>query len=177
MALEWQDLLIDSYERVPAFLEEVVKGLSDDDLRWQPRHNCNSIGWIIWHLTRQQDAQIASLTGDEQLWTKEEWPVKFHRVGAPEDTGFGHTPEQVSAFEPPNVQTLLDYHRAVLERTKRYISSLSASDLDRELNEPWYQPLPTVGVRLISLLADNLQHVGQMAYVRGLLQGRGWQSY
>jgi len=72
---------------------------------------------------------------------------------------------------------VLDYHRAVLERTKRYIRSLSAGDLDRELDEPWYQPLPTVGVRLISVLADDLQHAGQLAYVRGLLKGKGWLGY
>jgi hypothetical protein len=175
--MEWHDLLIDGYERVPAFLEEVLKGLSHNDLKWQPRHDCNSIGWITWHLTRQQDAQIASLAGEEQLWTKEEWHAKFHRVGDPEDTGFGYSPGQVSAFESPNVQTLLDYHRAVVERTKRYICGLSMADLDRELDEPWFQPLPTVGVRLVSILEDSLLHAGQAAYVRGLLQGKGWQKY
>lgn len=175
--MEWCDLLIDAYERVPTFLEEVVKGLSYDDLKWQPNHDCNSIGWITWHLTRQQDAQIASLAGEEQLWTKEEWYSKFHRAGDSEDTGFGHTPEQVSAFDPPNFKTLLDYHRAVVERTKRYLRYLSGADLDRELDEPWFQPLPTVGVRLVSILEDSLLHAGQAAYVRGLIQGRGWQRY
>ena len=61
--MKWKDLLVDGYSRVPEFLENVVKGLNQDDLDWQPRHDCNSIGWLIWHLTRQQDAQIASLAG------------------------------------------------------------------------------------------------------------------
>ncbi len=175
--MEWQDLLMDGYERVLEYLENVLNGLIQDDLKWQPRSDCNSIGWLTWHLTRQQDAQVATLMMEEQLWIKEGWHSKFQRARDPEDTGFGHAPEQVSAFESPDVQTLLDYHRAVLGRSKRYFLTLSRTDLDRELDEPWFQPLPKVGVRLVSILEDSLLHVGQAAYVRGLREGKGWQSY
>ena len=142
--MEWHDLLADGYERVLESLDNVLHGLSEDDLNWQPSHDCNSIGWLAWHLTRQQDAQIS---------------------------------EQVAAFKSPDVQTLLDYHRAVLERSKRYFLSLTKNDLDRELDEPRFQPLPTVGVRLVSIMDDAVIHAGQAAYVRGLRQGKGWQKY
>ena len=175
--MQWKDLLIDGYGRIPEFLENTLKGLSGDDLDWQPRHDCNSVGWLIWHLTRQQDAQIASLMGEEQLWVKDEWYSQFKRQPEPNDIGFGHTPEQVSAFKSPEAKILLDYSRAVVERSKHYISSLLEADLDRELDEPWFQPLPTVGVRLVSILDDSILHAGQAAYVRGLHQGRGWQKY
>ena len=175
--MEWHDLLADGYGRVLEFMENVLRELTQDDLNWQPRQDCNSIGWLAWHLTRQQDAQIASLMGDDQLWTKDGWHSKFHRPPDPEDIGFGHTPEQVSAFESPDVQVLLDYHRAVLERSRQYFLTLSKTDLHRELNEPWFQPLPTVGVRLVSILEDSLLHAGQAAYVRGMRQGKGWQKY
>jgi len=69
---------------------------------------------------------------------------------------------------------LLEYHHYVLKRTKRFIATLSTADLDRELNEPWYQPLPTVGVRLVSVMSDALQYAGQIAYLHGLLKGKGW---
>ena len=175
--MKWRDLLTDGYGRVPEFLKNVLKGLTRDDLNWQPRPDCNSIGWLIWHLTRQQDAQIASLMGEEQLWAREQWHAMFNRQPAPDDIGFGHSPEQVSAFKSPEAEILLDYNRAVTERSRQYISSLSEADLGRELDEPWYQPLPTVGVRLISILDDSLIHAGQAAYVRGLCQGKGWQKY
>ncbi len=175
--MEWHDLLTDGYGRVLEFIESVLSGLTQDDLNWQPSHDCNSIGWLTWHLTRQQDAQIASLMGEEQLWTREGWYSKFNRPPDHKDSGFGHTPEQVSAFSSPDVHTLLDYHRGVLERSKRYFLTLSKTDLDRALDEPWFQPLPTVGVRLVSILEDSLLHAGQAAYVRGLLQGKGWQTY
>lgn len=175
--MEWNELLADGYGRVLEVLESVLRGLTEDDLNWQPRHDCNSIGWLAWHLTRVQDDHIASLMGEEQLWTGDGWYARFDRRPDPKDIGFGHSPEQVAEFKSPDVDTLLDYHRAVLERSKRYFPTLSGAELDRELDEPWYQPLPTVGVRLISVLADSLQHAGQMAYVRGLRQGKGWQKY
>lgn len=175
--MEWYDLLADGYGRVLETLESALKGLTEDDLNWQPRPDCNSIGWLTWHLTRVQDDHIASLMGEEQLWTRGGWYAKFHRSCDPKDIGFGHTSQELAAFKSSDAQMLLDYHRAVLERSKRYFLTLSKTDLDRELDEPWYQPLPTVGVRLISVLDDNTQHAGQVAYVRGLRQGKGWQKY
>ena len=175
--MEWQELLIDGYGRVLEALEEALNGLTQDDLNQLPRPDCNSMGWLAWHLTRVQDDHVADLMGEKQLWLSEGWHAKFNRASSAKDVGFGHSSEDVAAFKSPDVATLLAYHRAVLERTKRYVSSLAAGDLDRELNEPWYQPLPTVGVRLISVMADNLQHVGQIAYVRGLLKGKGWLAY
>jgi len=175
--MEWQDLLADGYSRVPEFMENVLSGLNEDDLNWQPRQDCNSIGWLCWHLTRQQDAQIAALMGEEQLWVKDGWYAKFNRDADAGDSGFGHTPEQVAAFKSPDAQTMLEYQKAVTERSKHYFQTLSKTDLDRKLDEPWFQPPPTVGVRLVSIMDDSMLHAGQAAYVRGLRQGKGWQKY
>ncbi|MBA7642377.1 hypothetical protein ES703_50070 [subsurface metagenome] len=175
--MEWQDLLADGYGRIPESMANVLTGLNEDDLNWQPREDCNSIGWLCWHLTRQQDAQISALMGEDQLWVKDGWYAKFNREPDAGDMGFGHTPEQVAAFKSPPAQTLLDYQRAVTERSKNYFQMLSKTDLDRELNEPMFQPLPTVGVRLVSIMDDSVIHAGQAAYVRGLRQGKGWQKY
>ncbi|MFC1909392.1 DinB family protein [Chloroflexota bacterium] len=175
--MEWHDLLLDGYGRVQELLKHVLDGLTQNDLDWQPRNDCNGIGWLAWHLTRQHDAQIAALIGEEQLWIKNKWYDKLNRSADPGDLGFGHTPEQVAAFMSPDAKTLLDYHSDVLGRSKRYILSLSENDLDKELDEPWFKPLPTVGVRLISIMDDAVIHAGQAAYVRGLRQGKGWQKY
>ena len=174
--MEWWDLSLEGYGRVLQILEGALKGLDQRDLDAQPQPNCNSMGWLTWHLTRVQDSNFANLMGDEQLWVKDGWNAKFNRPPEPKDTGFGQSLEDAAAFRSPDVGTLLDYHRAVLERSKRYISDLSAADLSRELNEPRFQPLPTLGVRLVSIMSDNLQHAGQVAYLRGLLKGKGWSK-
>ena len=172
--MEWQQLINDGYGRILQVLEKALDGLTRDDLNQQPHPDSNSMGWLTWHLTRGQDSQIARLIGEEQLWLKDGWHARFNRPADPKDTGHGHSSEEVAAFKSPEVKTLLEYHRAVLERSKRYISTLSAADLDKELNEPWFKPLPTVGVRLVSIMSDGLQHAGQVAYLRGLFKGIGW---
>ena len=172
--MDWQELIIDGYGRIFQVLKKALTGLTQDDLNEQPHPDCNSMGWLAWHLTRVQDDHIAGLMGEEQLWIKDGWCAMFKRAPNPKDIGFGHSSEEVAAFKSPDAETLLEYHDAVLERSKRYITGLSVADLNRELNEPWYQPLPTVGVRLVSVMSDSLQHAGQVAYVRGLLKGKGW---
>jgi len=174
--MEWRELVVDGYDRLPEVMKEVLAGLRMADLDQQPHRACNSLGWTAWHLTRVQDSQIADLMGKEQLWIKDAWYKEFKRPADPDDSGYGHTPEQVSAFESPSVKTQLEYLRAVVERTKRYLASLTRSDLDRKLNEPWFHPLPSLGVRIVSVLADCHQHAGEASYIRGLLKAKGKRS-
>ena len=169
--MKWEQLIMDIYVRISQVLEKALEGLATDDLNKQPHPDCNSMGWLTWHLTRGQDRAIADLMGEEQLWIKDDWHARFNRPPDPKDTGFGHSLEDLGAFKSPDARTLLAYHHAVLERTKHYVSNLSANDLKRELNNPVF---PTVGVRLVGVISDNLQHAGQVAYVRGLLKGKGW---
>ncbi|MFC1982824.1 DinB family protein [Chloroflexota bacterium] len=175
--MEWKELIIDGYGRILENLGEALNGLTQDDLNQQPHPDCNSMGWLAWHLTRVLDHEIGNLMGGEQLWISDQWYKKFNRAPDASDAGFGHSSEEVAAFRSPDVGILLDYHRAVLARTKSYISDLSPAELDRKLDEPWFQPLPTVGVRLVSVMSDGLQHAGQIAYLRGLLKGKGWLGY
>jgi len=171
--MDWQKLIIDSFGRIVKVLERALDGLTEDDLNKQPHPDCNSMGWLSWHLTRWQDRSIAELMGEEQLWVKDKWHAKFNRAPDSTDTGLGHNVEDLMAFKSPDVRILLEYHHAVLERSLRYISNLSANDLGRELSNP---RSPTVGARLVGIISDNLQHAGQVAYVRGLLKGKGWRD-
>ena len=102
---------------------------------------------------------------------------EFNRPADPKDAGFGNTPEQIAAFKSPDIQTILDYNEAVFERAKRHFLSMSNSDWDRPLDERWQGTPIKIGWRLRSVLEDCLQHTGQMAYIRGLRQGKGWQKY
>jgi len=174
--MNWQQLLIDGYNRIQDSMERTLNGLTQEELDKQPRQDANSIGWLCWHVIRGQDKSIVYLSGKgEQLWIKDKWHTRFNRPADSNDTGFRHTPEQVAAFKSPDAKTFVDYHRAVLETTVAYLDSLTETDLDRELDETRFTPVPTVGVRLISRLEEGLLHVGQAAYIRGLIQGKGWQ--
>jgi hypothetical protein len=173
--VDWRELIVDGYDRLPDLMKEVLAGLRAADLDWQPGGDCNSLGWTAWHLTRVQDSQIADLAGKEQRWIEDGWHRKFDRAADPDDTGYGHTPAEVRAFRSPSVKVQFDYLRATVERTREYLAAVDSADLDRELDEP-YRPRPTVGVRIVSILADCHQHAGEASYIRGLLEARGKRS-
>jgi hypothetical protein len=175
-AMAWRELIIDGYDRLPDLMKEVLGRRSRAELDRQPHRDCNSLGWTAWHLTRVQDSQIAELAGEAQLWITDGWHRRFRRPADPDDTGYGHTPAEVRAFRSPSATVQLDYLRATVERTKRYLAALAPSDLERELDEPWQQPPPTVGIRIVSILADCHQHAGEASYIRGLLEARGAAS-
>jgi len=169
--MEWQQLIISIFERMSQIMEKSLQRLTLDDVNQQPSRDTNSMGWLAWHLTRCYDEAMANLLGEEQLWIKGKWHAKFNRPADPQDLGFGHSPEDLSAFKSPEVQILLGYYRAVLELMRHYITNLSESDLDQKLDHPRF---PTVAARLVGVVNDSYQHIGQIAYVRGLLKGLGW---
>src|SRR5262249_41037608 len=146
------------------------------DLDWQPHPDCNSLGWTAWHLTRVQDSQIAELMGQAQLWIEDGWHRKFKRPADADDTGYQHTAQQVRAFASPSPAIQLGSRRVPVERTRAYLASLPPVELDRELDEPWFKPLPTVGVRIVSILTDCHHHAGEASYIRGLLKARRTRS-
>ncbi len=175
--MKWQQFITNIFERISQELERILAGLTVEDLNEQPNSDCNSIGWLAWHLTRSQDRMNQALFEREQIWIKDKWYSKFDRSADPRDSGFGHNPEDVVAFKSPDSEILIGYHHAVLERSKYYIGNkLTESDLDRELSNPKIPRMPAVSTRFVAVINDNFQHVGQMAYVRGLLKGKGWSD-
>ena len=168
--MEWRELIVDSYDRLPELVEEALAGVRAADLDWQPWPGTNPLGWTVWHLTRVQDGQIADLMDAPDLWTRDGWHAKFNRPADHDDSGYGHTPAQVEAFRSPSAKVQLDYLRATTERTKQYLASLRPADLDRPL-EPGPDP-STVAVRLVSIMADCHQHAGEAAYIGGLIKAR-----
>ena len=163
-----KDILADAFGRLPGLVRGAVRGLSPEQLRWAPAEGANTIGWLVWHLTRVQDGHLADLLGEEQVYLTGDWARRFGLKGKPSDTGYGHAAAAVAAVRPEDWHALADYFEAVYERTMAYLAGLTEADLDRIVDEGWDPPV-TLGVRLVSVLGDDLQHVGQAAYLRGLL--------
>jgi uncharacterized damage-inducible protein DinB len=171
--MECADLFIDSLGRVEESMRLTLDGLSVEQLVARPVESANSIGWLAWHLARVEDDHVSDLAGRPQAWVADGWHARFERPADPHDTGFRDSPEQVGSLRPASAHVLLDYYTAVHQRSIEYVRGLSSADLDRVIDEAWDPPV-TVGVRLVSVVNDCTQHVGQMAYVRGLLEQRRW---
>ena len=164
------EILADAMARVKNSVHAAVKGLDTEQLATKPYASGNTVAWLLWHLTRIQDDHIADAAGFDQLWTSDGWYERFDLPFEPEATGYGQSPAQVAAVRA-DAALLLGYHDAVCARTAEWLGGLTESDLDRVIDESWDPPV-TLGVRLVSVLADDLQHAGQAAYVRGMLLSR-----
>lgn len=171
--MEGAGIILDAFQRVQETLHNALRDLTPEELIKEPHP---PMGWLAWRATRTQDAQVSRLAGREQAWIADSWHARFSMPANPADYGSGlsHTREQVATFRAPDAQTLLDYHDVVLECTKAYLTKVTAQELDRELNEPQFQPLPTVSVRLVSIAASMLQGTGQILYLKGLHRRGGW---
>lgn len=163
------DVLADAFGRIQETVHETVDGLPPKLLNKQPKTGANSIAWLVWHLTRVQDDHVAGVAGSEQVWTADGWADRFGLPFAAADIGFGHSPADVAAVRVDSAELLTGYHDAVHDRTAAYLSTLKAADLDRVVDRAWTPPV-TLSVRLVSVVGDDLQHIGQAAYLRGLLE-------
>jgi hypothetical protein len=166
--LDTSEVLLDSFGRVREVVFEVLDGLNPNQLGFRESSEANSIAWLVWHLTRVQDDHVCDVAGREQAWVAEGWAERFGLDLDVRDTGYGHNPDQVAAVKA-SAELLSDYHDAVFQHTSDYLRGLSAGDLDRVVDQRWDPPV-TLGVRLISVVADDLQHAGQAAFVKGLLE-------
>jgi hypothetical protein len=165
------DLLVDAFGRIRELVHGVVEGLEPAQLELRVDDHANTIAWLVWHLTRVQDDHVADAAGSEQVWTASGWAGRFALPLDPADTGFGHGRDQVAQVRVDEPRLLTDYHDDVHARTVDYLRTLTADDLDRVVDEAWDPPV-TLGVRLVSVVGDDLQHAGQAAFVRGVAERR-----
>lgn len=165
------ELLIEGYGRIAQEVESVVDGLGGADdpvLTFRVDPEANTVAWLIWHLTRVQDDHLAGVADSDQVWTAAGFARKFGLPFDDEEIGYGQRPEQAGQVRVA-ADDLLAYHRAVHERSVEYLGGLTDHDLDRIVDRNWDPPV-TLAVRLVSVLSDCLQHVGQAAYVRGVAE-------
>jgi DinB family protein len=169
--MDTKAVFLELYERIPPLVEEAVTGLDTDDLTTPPAPGANTIAWLTWHLTRVHDSHVAELLDERQLWETGDFAQGFGLQPDPHNTGYAHSPADVASVRPVDAASVLDYHRAVFDRTRSYLSGLSDGDLDRIVDENWDPPV-SLGARLVSVAEDCLEHVGQANYVRGILERR-----
>ena len=164
------DILIDGFGRVWENVHAVLDGITSEQLVERVAPEANTIAWLIWHISRVQDAQVADVAGvagADEVWTSGGFYDRFALPFDRSASGYGQSPDEVAqVIVEPGL--LAEYHDAAHAATVGYLRTLSDDDLDRVIDENWDPPV-TLGVRLVSVLDDDAQHVGQAAYIRGLV--------
>ena len=161
-------LLVEAFGRVREEVHRAVRGLTTEQLGARLDPEANSVAWLVWHLTRVQDDHLADAFGTDQVWLADGWADRFALPFAPGATGYRHGPDDVAALSGTTAELLLGYHDAVHARAVGLLSGVTGPDLDRVVDTS-YDPPVTLGVRLVSVVSDDLQHAGQAAFVRGVL--------
>lgn len=168
--MQANELLTDAFGRIHQLVGSIVDGLGPEELTFRPDAEANTIAWLIWHLSRVQDDHIADVAGLEQVWTAQGWVDRFGLPFKPEATGYGQRSDDVGRVDVSGA-LLVDYHDAVHRQTLGFLSTVTDADYDRVVDRSWDPPV-TLGVRLVSVIGDNLQHAGQAAYARGIAKRR-----
>ncbi len=161
------DLLVDGFGRIHEIVHHVLDGLTEAEICYRVDSAANSICWQVWHLTRVQDDHVAGAGGLTQVWLSG-WEEQFGLPLDPADIGYGHSSDEVAVVRAP-AKLLTGYHDATYEQTIAYVRTLTDDDMSRVVDRFWSPPV-TMGVRLVSVLADDLQHAGQAEFIRGLIE-------
>jgi Protein of unknown function (DUF664) len=161
-----RELLRDSFTRLIEHVEDLTDELTDASAIFRPTSTANSIAWLIWHSARVQDAQLCDIAGIEEAWTRDGWVDRFSLDLPRDDTGYGHGPDDVDKVRA-SADLLAGYYHAVHKITLEYIASVTADELSRIVDKRWNPPV-TASARLVSIIDDCAQHLGQAAYIRGI---------
>ena len=165
---------ISALERNWGMVDKALEDVDDELIGSQPNDQSNSMGWLLWHMSRVVDRFIHTWCQDApQLWAKDGWYEKFGLDEDINNTGQGWSEQQVAAWQLPAKNLLVDYYDGVKAAAKEYILTLSASDLERQITIP-PRPTASIGSFLGVMVYDNCVHGGQIAYLRGYYKGMGW---
>ena len=161
------EVFLEAFGRITQLVRQSVAGAGAEGLSYRPEPGANSIAWLVWHLTRIQDEHLSDAAGMEQAWITEGWHQRFGMDPDSHNTGRGHGPDEVAAILAV-AELLLAHHEGVAARSAAYLGTIDDAELDRIIDRS-YDPPVTVGVRLVSVISDNIQHAGQARYLRGIV--------
>jgi hypothetical protein len=161
------EVLQDGFGRIGELVHGVLDGVGERELTARLGPEANTIAWLVWHLTRVEDAQVADVAGTEQVWSAQGFQERFGLPFDADATGYGQSPDEVAQVRV-DAALLGEYLDATRAATDAYLGRLEDEDLARVVDEGWDPPV-TLGVRLVSVLGDVLEHAGQAAFIKGVV--------
>ena len=163
----------DCLEQTHLRLMETCYGLTVEQMAWRPVPTANNIGFILWHVARNEDGRISRTAGrqgdfERDLWVSGGW---FERFGQPETAPDPGDRLGLRSLAIPGPEVLISYAKDVNARTVRFLESLSDSRLGQPMVHGDRQE--TVADSLRHVIVHKNNHHGQIDYLRGL-QEENW---
>jgi len=170
--MDFRDIITMALDEYLSELKKAVSGLTSEERRFQPTPDSNHIDFQVWHMARVEDYWVqGAAKGVDMVWQRDGW---HERLGLPEmDSGFGYTAEQVKGLPRFDMDEMMAYFDSVREGTLDFVRGLAPADLDMA---PLPRPNPnapdiTLGKVFSHLIVEESQHLGQVAYIRGVQRG------
>ena len=174
--MDVKDFALQTFNESHAALMQAVDGLSQEELMTQPQPGANHIVFILWHMVRAEDWFLHYLFQRvPQVWESEKWHEKLNLPDDPRVTGFGYTAEQVASFPSVQLRDLIAYGEAVRARTVDYLRNVDPARFDEIVKSRLFGEV-SIGSLISHLLIEIVQHIGQIAYIRGIVREQGRQS-
>jgi hypothetical protein len=124
------------YDTVQTIIDQyILKGLADDQLRYSPREDQNSLAWLLWHSARTEDFAMTVLAGKGvQVMSQDGWLSCMNLTRR--DVGTAMTVEECAEFNASlDLNGLRTYRTAVKERTQTVVAALRPEHLEEVADE------------------------------------------
>jgi uncharacterized damage-inducible protein DinB len=170
--MDVKEFALHSLNELQAALVESIDDLTQEESFRQPQPGANHIAFMLWHIVRVEDWFFHYLFQRvPQVWESESWHEKLGLPEDPKATGFAYTTEQVDGFPSVQLRDLRAYGEAVRAETLDYLRNTDAAKLDETVKSRLFGEV-SIGSLIGHVIVELSQHVGQIAYVRGLVRER-----
>lgn len=176
MPADTLDLVKQRSKMTRELVMKVVAGLSDEQLAWRPAPRAHSMAWTLWHIARCADKFAAQLDGTTEIWAREglaaKWGLAEILLGS-NGLGTGVEDETAATLRPPSKDPLVDYARRSFAALDTVVDRLDVDAVARERTTFFFDEPAAIGRALVTSIAHDNRHLGELEYVKGLLGLRG----
>jgi hypothetical protein len=109
-------------------LDDLLKGLTEAQVRGRPQPGVNTIAWLLWHAARIEDVGVNRFVVDRRQVLDDGWLARLD-VGR-RDVGTGMSDAEVDALSARvDLAALRGYWDALTRRTLEVVATLRGRDL------------------------------------------------
>jgi hypothetical protein len=164
--MDAREFFLEEYDTVRSIVNDLfLKGVTDGQMRHQPKEGLNSIAWYLWHTTRWQDFANTLIDTNRPQVLDEQW---LARIKVPRrDVGTGMTREECTVFNNSvDITGLRAYWEVVGNTVREVARSVPADDLSKSVDT----------ARLHRMLEDGTIANERARWLPSFLEGKskGW---